>query len=76
MSDKVEEKKTWACTKCDKTFAKYISYYSHQKTKHKAPCVPCAHCDKKFVSYALRNSHYYRAMHNKEDESPKRFKPF
>ena len=36
--------------------------------------VDCAHCDEKFVTYAGRNAHYYRALNGTEQSKPKRVK--
>lgn len=67
-------KKTWECPECKSCFVKYISMYTHCRQKHKPPMVDCAHCDEKFVTYAGRNSHYYRAMNGSEKSKPKRQK--
>ncbi len=57
------------CEICGAQFVKYATYYSHVKTKHKDPDVRCAHCSTLFATYALRNSHFYRAMHAKDEDA-------
>lgn len=72
MSEEKIAAKTWECPECKSCFVKYISLYTHQRQKHRPPCVDCAHCEEKFVSYAARNSHYYRALNGTERKKPKR----
>lgn len=61
MSDD-DEKKVWECPVCKACFRKYISFYSHQRVKHRPNSVDCLHCNEKFPTYATRNSHYYKAV--------------
>ena len=56
----------WTCPECKTSFLKYISLFTHRQRKHGPPSVACLHCNKKFMTHAQRNSHYYNSVFAKK----------
>ena len=56
----------WTCPKCKNSFLKYIALYTHRQIRNGPPSISCLHCDKKFMTHAQRNSHYYNSVFAKK----------